>query len=116
MGRMAAPELVYKILLPHEWESFEASGRFDGSPLDKESGFVHCSSRAQVAATASRYFTSEPALVVVAIDALRIGDALRWEAATDGELFPHVYGPIPRSAVVAVQVVAGAAGIDEAHL
>ncbi|MFV2102344.1 DUF952 domain-containing protein [Micromonospora sp. LOL_024] len=48
--------LIYKILLPGEWAEFQAAGRFDGSPFDRESGFIHCSSRAQLPGTAARVF------------------------------------------------------------
>jgi uncharacterized protein (DUF952 family) len=106
--------LVYKILLPAEWEEFERAGVFDGSPLDRESGFVHCSSRDQVADTARGLFADRPALVVAAIDADRLGDAVRWEAAPDGGTFPHVYASVPLDAVVAVHRVDGATGVDQA--
>ncbi|WP_328341669.1 DUF952 domain-containing protein [Micromonospora sp. NBC_00421] len=106
--------LIYKILLPAEWSQFDATGRFDGSPLDHSSGFVHCSSRAQVAATAVRFFAPEPALVVVALDTRRLGAALRWEDTPDGQSFPHVYSALPLDAVVAVHPVAGASSVDRA--
>ncbi len=105
---------IYKILLPSEWAQFEAQGRFGGSPLDLRSGFVHCSSREQVAATALRVFPHEGELVVVALDADAFGDAVRWEAAPDGGLFPHVYAAIPISAVTAVQHVPGPDNIADA--
>jgi uncharacterized protein (DUF952 family) len=106
--------LIYKILLPAEWAGFEAAGRFDGSPLDLRDGYIHCSSRAQVAGTALRYFGDEPDLVVVAVDAQTMGMWLRWETpAHGGGAFPHVYAPIPRAAVVAVHRIAGAGSVDE---
>jgi uncharacterized protein (DUF952 family)/sporulation protein YlmC with PRC-barrel domain len=97
---------VYKILLPREWDEFNASGVFAGSPLDVSSGFVHCSSRVQVDATATRFFPDLPVLVVVVLDGEQLGEALRWEPAASGELFPHVYGPLLRPAVTAVHRVA----------
>jgi len=103
---------IYKILLPQEWARFQEQGRFDGSPFDGTSGFVHCSSRAQVAATAARFFAEERALVVVALDETRLGD-VRWETASDGGVFPHVYGPLLASAVVDVHQVAGPAVVEE---
>lgn len=106
--------LIYKILLPAEWAAFEAAGRFDGSPFDHESGFIHCSSREQVGPTALRVFPDEPELVIAAIDAEALGESVRWEESADGGLFPHVYAPVPRAAVTAVYEVAGAAGVDEA--
>ncbi|WP_422753994.1 DUF952 domain-containing protein [Micromonospora sp. WMMD708] len=105
--------LIYKILLPAEWAEFESAGRFDGSPFDHSSGFIHCSSREQVGATALRFFAQEPALVVVALDAGLLGAAVRWEDTPDGGSFPHVYSALPRDAVVAVHHVAGASSVDD---
>jgi uncharacterized protein (DUF952 family) len=105
--------LIYKILLPAEWDAFDAAGQFDGSPFDRESGFIHLSSRAQVAETARRVFAGEQALVVAAIDDSLVSGTLRWESADRGQ-FPHVYGTLPRHAVVAVYPVAGPAEIDGA--
>ena len=105
--------LIYKILLPSEWEEFDKSGRFTGSPFDVSSGFVHCSSRTQVGTTALRFFADEPALIVVVLDAEMLSDQVRWEPAPNGDLFPHVYGACPRLAVVEVHRVAGAAFVDQ---
>ncbi|MGN9914328.1 DUF952 domain-containing protein [Phytohabitans sp. LJ34] len=105
--------LIYKILLPAEWAEFEAAGRFDGSPFDHASGFIHCSSREQVGPTALRVFPDEPELVVAAIDADALGESVRWEESADG-VFPHVYAPVPRAAVTAVYQVAGAGAVEEA--
>ena len=106
--------LIYKILLPAEWAAFETAGRFDGSPFDHSSGFIHCSSRTQVGATAVRVFGQEPELVVVAVETDALGDVVRWEAAPDGGTFPHVYASVPLDAVVAVHRVAGASSVDAA--
>ena len=105
--------LIYKILLPSEWAEFQAAGRFDGSPFDRSSGFIHCSSREQVSGTAERVFGDEPQLVVVAVDAEAVTQSLSWEAAPDGGTYPHVYAPLPLNAVVAAYRVAGAPAVDE---
>ncbi|GAB2585851.1 hypothetical protein Aab01nite_52360 [Paractinoplanes abujensis] len=105
--------LIYKILLPSEWAAFEADGRFDGSPFDHSSGFIHCSSREHVGETARLVFGQEPKLVLLAIETEPLGATLRWEEAPDrGVLFPHIYGELPRSAVTAVYEAAGAADVD----
>lgn len=106
--------LIYKILLPAEWAAFETAGSFDGSPFDHDSGFIHCSSRAQVGGTARRVFGQESALVVVAVDTQMLGETVRWENAPNGGPFPHIYASLPLSAVAAVYQVAGAAAVDEA--
>jgi uncharacterized protein (DUF952 family) len=105
--------LIYKILLPSEWADFEAAGQFDGSAFDRNSGFIHCSGRRQVGATALRVFADEPSLVVAAIDAEALGESVRWEPAPEGGLFPHIYAPLPRGAVVAVYQIAGASLVDQ---
>lgn len=94
--------LIYKILLPPDWSRFEATATFDGSEFDHASGFVHCSSSEQVAATAQRYFADAGELVVLALDAGVLGETVRWEPSPDGGTFPHVYGPLTASAVVGV--------------
>jgi uncharacterized protein (DUF952 family) len=106
--------VIYKILLPLEWAEFEATGRFDGSSFDRSSGFIHLSSREQVGGTAGRFFANEPELVVVAVDAGAMGESLRWETASDGGMFPHVYASLSLSAVLAVYHVDGALSVDEA--
>jgi uncharacterized protein (DUF952 family) len=106
--------LIYKILLPHQWAEFEATGHFDGSPYDHSSGFIHCSSREQVGGVATRVFGDEPELVVAALDTQMLDDSVRWEKASDGGLFPHVYATMPLEAVTAVYRVAGASTVDEA--
>jgi uncharacterized protein (DUF952 family) len=106
--------VIYKILLPAEWADFEATGCFRGSPFDGSSGFIHCSSREQVGATALRVFAQEPVLVVVALDTQLLGESVRWETASDGDVFPHVYADVPFSAVVATYRVSGASSVDAA--
>jgi uncharacterized protein (DUF952 family) len=35
--------------------------------------------------------------VLVAVESAALGDALKWEASRGGDLFPHLYGPLPTS-------------------
>jgi uncharacterized protein (DUF952 family) len=106
--------LIYKILRPGEWDEFEASGRFDGSPDDRRDGFIHCSTREQAPATAQRFFAGEPRLVIAVIDADKLGDAVRWEEAAHGGLFPHIYGPLPIQYVSAAYSIDGASAVETA--
>ena len=106
--------LIYKILRPGEWAAFEAAGHFDGSPDDHRDGFIHCSMREQAGATAHRFFAGEPELVIAALDTDELGDAVRWEEASSGGLFPHIYGTAPVTAVTKVYRVAGAAAVEDA--
>jgi uncharacterized protein (DUF952 family) len=73
---------------------------FRGADIDARDGFIHFSSAAQVRETAARHFAGIPDLMLVAVNADALADALRWEASRGGELFPHLYGDLPLTAVI----------------
>lgn len=68
-------------------------------------GFVHCSTREQLLATAERYFAGVDGLRVLELDPSRLASELKYEESTGGELFPHIYGPINADAVVGEAVL-----------
>jgi uncharacterized protein (DUF952 family) len=92
--------LIYKIADTMLWAAAEAAGRFDGSAHDVRDCFIHFSTAAQARETAAKHFARQGDLVLAAIDAARLGDALKWEASRGGDLFPHLYAALPMSAVV----------------
>lgn len=92
--------IVYKIFRRGEWDALVAKGETRGAPVDLTDGFVHLSTAAQVTETAARHFAGESDLVLVAIDAARLGADLRWEPARGGVLFPHLYRPLRREDVL----------------
>ena len=94
--------LVYKICPRDLWHQAEALGRFTGAPVDRADGYIHFSTAAQVAETAARHFAAATDLVLVTVDADSLGAALRYEPSRGGDLFPHLYGDLPLSAVRAV--------------
>ncbi|WP_146516653.1 DUF952 domain-containing protein [Rubripirellula amarantea] len=94
------PAFIYKILPRTEWETAKKQGAFRGCGIDLTDGFIHLSSADQYASTLQLHFANQTDLIRVAVDGERLGDALKWEESRGGELFPHVYGEIPMSAVV----------------
>ena len=86
--------VVYKILCAAEWRAAIARGAYTGSADDARDGFIHLSTAEQAAGTAAKYFREKPDLVLVAIDAARLGSALKWEPSRGGALFPHLYGAL----------------------
>lgn len=90
--------LIYKIVPRDIWREAQAKGVFEGAGVDLEDGYIHFSSRAQVEETAARHFKGAADLLLVAIEADRLGEALKWEPSRGGDLFPHLYGPLPLSA------------------
>jgi len=91
--------LIYKICPEALWRAAEKAGRFDGAPVDTADGFIHFSTADQLRETAARHFDGEAGLLLVAVEADALGDALRWEPSRGGALFPHLYGPLDLSAV-----------------
>ncbi len=96
-------ETVYKICGTEEWRSAEAAGRYDGSADDERDGFIHLSTASQLEETVRRHFAGRDDLVLIGVDAARLGDALRWERSRGGALFPHLYGSLPLDAVKSVE-------------
>jgi uncharacterized protein (DUF952 family) len=101
---MRNPELIYKIATPDVVAAARASGTFTGMPIDEKDGYLHFSTATQLAETLKLYFagTSPTLLAVRSYD---MGAGLRWEPSRGGQLFPHVYGTFPMSAVVHEAVV-----------
>jgi uncharacterized protein (DUF952 family) len=87
-------DIVYKIARKAEWDEAQRTGVYSGSPDDKRDGFIHLSSAAQVRATCAIHFAGEGDLVLVAIEAERLGPSLKWEVSRKGDKFPHLYGPL----------------------
>ncbi len=92
--------VVYKIVATEEWTEAEASGVFAGASVDLADGFIHFSTAEQAPETAAKWFAGRDGLTLAAIDAVALGEDLRWEPSRGGALFPHLYGLLPMSAVV----------------
>jgi len=95
-------ESIYKILRASEWRNAQAQGAVTGSADDLRDGFIHLSTRRQVAGTLERHFAGETGLVVLEVATNRLGDDLKWEPSRDGALFPHLYAALPLDAVVGI--------------
>ncbi len=98
--------LVYKILTTPQLEALRAEGSTLGAPIDLRDGYVHLSSEDQVQGTLDLHFRGQTGLWVLGVDAAALGEALRWEPSRGGALFPHLYGPLPLSAVRSMVAVA----------
>src|ERR1700736_386768 len=97
--------IVYKIMSALELNQMRHDGEFFGSPADLADGYIHLSCGSQLAATLDKHFIGVDGLMLVAVDLSRLGETVRWEPARGGQLFPHIYGPLPIGAVVSVAPV-----------
>jgi uncharacterized protein (DUF952 family) len=108
---------IYKILPRLDWEAALAARRFDGSPVDRQDGFIHFSTAAQAQETARRHFAGQEDLVVLTVEADDLGAALRWEASRGGDLFPHLYAHLDPALVREVtEAPLGADGVPRTGL
>jgi uncharacterized protein (DUF952 family) len=91
---------IYHLVTPAAWELSDVDYR----PVSLAAeGFIHCSFAGQVAAAANRFYANADELALLHIDPDLLASPLRVEPSGSGEEFPHVYGPLNRTAVVAVQ-------------
>jgi uncharacterized protein (DUF952 family) len=90
---------IYKIVPVSLWRAAEKTGQFTGSPVDVADGFIHFSTRDQAQETAAKHFSGQADLLLVAIDAALLGDALKYEPSRGGALFPHLYRALDLAAV-----------------
>ncbi|WP_181178152.1 DUF952 domain-containing protein [Mesorhizobium sp. B4-1-3] len=106
-------QIIYKILAEALWREAERNGRFSGAPIDIVDGFIHFSTAAQVRETAAKHFAGQTDLLLVAVDAAQLGDALKYEVSRGGALFPHLYAPLTLDAVLWVKPLPLSAGGHE---
>jgi uncharacterized protein (DUF952 family) len=92
-------QTIYHMCRSTEWEAAQAAGAYGGSSQDAAGGFIHFSTAAQVVESAAKHRAGQSGLVLLAVDAAACGDALKWEPSRGGQLFPHLYGALPLSAV-----------------
>jgi len=104
------PQLLAAALMPrifhittHDaWEDAKAAGRYTADSLQTE-GFIHCSEAAQVTWVANMRFKGRTDLILLHVDEAAVGAEVRRENLEGGtQLFPHIYGPLPVSAVMAI--------------
>ena len=87
-------QLIYKILSAAEWQAAERASVFRGAGIDLADGFIHFSTAEQAAETAAEHFAGQRGLLLVAVDAEKLGAAVKWEVSRGGQLFPHLYGTL----------------------
>lgn len=102
--------MIYHLTSRRSWQEAQQRGEYRAESLQSE-GFIHCSTETQILPVAKMYFKGQENIVLLQIDPSRLVSELRWEPPSggtppsgvpEGDLFPHVYGPINLDAVVKV--------------
>ncbi len=94
-------EMIYHIARVADWQSPQKN--YQPATLQQE-GFIHAATRYQLQQLSSR-FAAVHDWLVLSIDPLQVQAEIRYEEVAEGqtvpgELFPHIYGPLNREAVV----------------
>jgi uncharacterized protein (DUF952 family) len=90
--------LIYHIVLPEKWAAFDTD-LYEAESLWTE-GFIHCSFESQLDAVIKRYYSGEERVIVLEIETEALMSRVLNEPSTGHEIYPHVYGPINRKAIV----------------
>ena len=102
--------MIYHLTSRQAWSEAQSRGEYHAESLESE-GFIHCSTETQVLPVAEKYYKGQSNMILLKIDPARLSSELRWEPPTggapppgvpEGDLFPHIYGPINLDAIVKV--------------
>ena len=99
-------DLLIHLCEDGEWEDAQPAGELRPASL-AEVGFVHLSAPWQVHLPANRLFAGRTDINALYVDTAALHAPLRWEPGVPGDpdsmLFPHLYGPLPVTAVMEVR-------------
>lgn len=107
------PNTILHLIPAAEYQALAAGQPYLPKSYEAD-GFIHCTKEPEVMLQiANRFYKTLPGtLFVLVIDAEKVSAPVKWEApahpdgspAQPGErLFPHIYGPLNRDAIVAVR-------------
>ena len=105
----AVGERLFHLAIASDWAQAFRTGEYRTSTLGKtvnEVGFIHASRAHQVQGVADAFYRGRDDVVLLVIDPARVPCEIRddLDPAT-GQHFPHLYGALPVSAVVAAPSV-----------
>ena len=95
--------MIYHMCRAEEWTAATKTGTYCGSSQDLADGFIHFSTAAQIVESARKHRAGQDGLLLVAVEAERLGKRLKWEISRSGDLFPHLYGPLDPAESVSVR-------------
>jgi uncharacterized protein (DUF952 family) len=99
---MIGSEPIFHIAIRAELESSRSSGEYVPWRFEQD-GFIHCSYAHQLVTVADNLFKGRSDLVLLEIDRNNTGAEVVDENLEGGqELFPHIYGRLPISAILRV--------------
>lgn len=89
---------IYHIVLPDDWAAWDTD-LYRAKSLETE-GFIHCSFEHQLDGVIDRYYKGANEVIILQIETDALMSRTVNEPSTGNEIYPHVYGPINRYAIV----------------
>ncbi len=111
MPTVKRDQSIYKVLTPEQWETFQVSHMFTGSPVDLSDGFIHLSCAPQLKATLDKWYADQTEVAVLQIEAAQVSSDLKYEVSRGGAEFPHLFADLPMSSVQHVFLVSPEDGV-----
>ena len=92
---------TYHLVSVESWTAADPGGPYAAASLAVE-GFVHCTDgMTEMVATANRHYRDDPrAFLVLTVDLDAGGSP--WRIEDERGIYPHVFGPIERAAILRV--------------
>jgi uncharacterized protein (DUF952 family) len=92
--------VIYHVVTPETWAAFDTDLYF--APSLYSEGFIHCSFAEQLDGVIRRYYAHYEKVIVVGIETDKLMSRVVKEPSTSNEIYPHVYGPLNRNAMISV--------------
>lgn len=94
--------MIYHVVYKTSWQLALQQGFYEAPSLATE-GFIHLSTKEQVAGVLQRYYQNQTDLLLLEVDESKLTAELKYEIAPSvNELFPHLFGRLNLNAVTAV--------------
>lgn len=94
--------MIYHVINKTSWQEALQQGFYEAPSLATE-GFIHLSTKDQVAGVLQRYYQNQTDLLLLQVDESKLTAELKYEIAPSvNELFPHLFGRLNLNAVTAV--------------
>lgn len=104
--------ICFHLVSKVDWEAQELSTLYTHPSLDSE-GFIHTSYLSELVASYHRYFRPTDELVLLGIDLAQVEAEVKInEVPSRQALFPHIYGPLNKSAIVLLRTIQSAQDLE----
>jgi uncharacterized protein (DUF952 family) len=96
--------IIYHITTKDWWQKWADFDYYESPTLQQET-FIHLSSAEQVSDVLERYYAGQNNLLKLHIETEKLTAELKYEVATNNELFPHLFGKLNKDAILVVEEI-----------